>query len=139
MTDLTEKLMSYINTQGATNIKAHTKNYIRRKLEVEFRSCFNIFLGNNRLLVILDKLTFKQLARDGQLEAHWMTGSPAPQVILAFISCKCTKICQLQKCQCPSSGLTSTEECKMQTCTNMKDTDATSMDSDDEVDEDDSF
>lgn len=75
----------------------------------------------------------------GQLEVRWMTGSPAPQAVLAFISCTCAKICQLPKCQCLSSGLPCTEECKLQTCTNMKESDATSMDSDDEVDEDDSF
>lgn len=71
----------------------------------------------------------------GQLEVQWMTGSPAPQVILEFISCKCAKICQLPKCQCLASGLPCTEECKLQTCTNMKESDI-SMDSDDDMDED---
>ena len=75
----------------------------------------------------------------GQLDVQWITGTPAPQAILEFISCKCKKICQLPKCECLTSGLPCTEECSLQTCTNMKESDSSCMDSDDEMAEDDDF
>lgn len=61
------------------------------------------------------------LGEDGQLEIQWMTGSPAPSVILEFISCRCIRSCQLPGCECMASGLKCTNECRLQDCTNMTD------------------
>jgi hypothetical protein len=79
--------------------------------------------------------------QDGKLDILWMTGSPAPQAILEFISCKCSRICQLPGCQCLSNGLKCTEECRLQNCSNMKDADEDDsiqdvLDEDDEDDND---
>ena len=38
MTDLTSKLVSFMNELGISNIKANTKKHIRRKIETEFAS-----------------------------------------------------------------------------------------------------
>ncbi|MES9881053.1 MAG: hypothetical protein ABW185_09250 [Sedimenticola sp.] len=63
------------------------------------------------------------MTEDGRLAIRWMTSSPAPQSILEFISCKCSRSCQLPRCQCMSNGLRCTEECRLQECSNMLNTD----------------
>lgn len=42
---------------------------------------------------------------DGNLVVEWMCGSPAPDVILQFLSCKCSRSCKLPACTCLSDGL----------------------------------
>ena len=61
------------------------------------------------------------LAADGKLGIQWVADSPAPSVILEFISCKCNRKCQLPICECMVSGLNCTDECKQQNCTNIAD------------------
>ena len=48
-----------------------------------------------------------------------MAGSPAPDVVLQLLSCKCPKVCHPVKCECIENGLKCTEACKLQTCSNM--------------------
>ena len=42
---------------------------------------------------------------DGKLDICWMTGSPAPDVVIEFLSCKCSRVCKLPICTCLVSGL----------------------------------
>ena len=80
------------------------------------------------------------LAGDGKLEIKLMDGSPAPSVILEFISCKCKGTCQLPSCECTISGLKCTDECKLQDCTNLADVgDDLDEFNQEDLDEDDKF
>ena len=58
---------------------------------------------------------------DGELRINWMTGAPAPETVLEFLSCKCKKSCKLPSCQCMVNGLPCTQACILQECENMKD------------------
>ena len=73
------------------------------------------------------------------LDIRWMTCSPAPEEMLEFISCKCRKACQLPECECLKNGLPCTEECKLQSCSNMKDNEEIIMDSDEDLEDNDDF
>lgn len=55
---------------------------------------------------------------DGKLTIHWMNSSPAPEVVLELLACKCLRVCKLPDCRCLANGLTCTHMCKLQTCTN---------------------
>jgi hypothetical protein len=51
----------------------------------------------------------------------WMDTDPAPQAVLQFMSCTCSRACSLtttKKCPCLENGLQCTELCKLQTCNN---------------------
>ena len=77
---------------------------------------------------------------DDKLALQWMRGSPAPQAVLQFISCKCVRFCKLPECTCLSNGLKCTEMCKLQTCTNQaseQDSEGELSDSDDNDEDDD--
>jgi len=58
-----------------------------------------------------------------ELKIKWMTGLPAPETLLAFISCKCARSCEVDKCPCWINGLKCTSECKLQSCMNMTEED----------------
>ena len=58
-------------------------------------------------------------SEDGSLVINWMTGSPAPQVVLSLLSCKCARACRPNDCTCIVNVLMCTAACKLQTCTNM--------------------
>ena len=58
---------------------------------------------------------------DGNLDVLWMSGPPAPQVVLEFMSCKCRRVCELPTCECMVNGLKCTDECRLKDCTNMTD------------------
>ena len=62
------------------------------------------------------------LDENGQLQVNWMTGSPAPDVVLQFMSCKCKLKCQLPDCQCITNGLKCTDACtcSLSACENMR-------------------
>lgn len=55
---------------------------------------------------------------EGELEIKWMSGSPAPDAVLQFLSCRCVRSCKLPDCTCLSNGLKCTNLCKLQTCGN---------------------
>ncbi len=61
------------------------------------------------------------LSDNGELMINWMTGEPAPDTVLEFLSCKCKKSCKLPRCQCMVNGLPCTQACTLQDCDNMKD------------------
>ena len=42
---------------------------------------------------------------DDTLTICWRTGSPAPDVITEFLSCKCTSVCKLPYCHCLANGM----------------------------------
>ena len=54
-----------------------------------------------------------------RLQINWMTGLPAPDAILQFMSCNCLCKSQLPDCQCMLNGLKCTDTCKLQSCDNM--------------------
>ena len=58
-------------------------------------------------------------SEDGSLVINWMTGSPAPQVVLSLLSCICARSCRPNDCTCIVNGLKCTAACKLQTCSNM--------------------
>ena len=64
-----------------------------------------------------------KLDDDAQLQINWMSGSPAPDVVLEFMSCKCKHACSLPSCQCVLNGLKCTDACALQSCNNMPNTD----------------
>ena len=55
---------------------------------------------------------------DGKLNILWMRSTPAPEVVLELLACKCSRVCKLPDCTCLVNGLTCTDMCKLQTCTN---------------------
>ena len=77
---------------------------------------------------------------EDRLIIEWMRGSPAPEAVLQFLSCKCKRSCQMPSCTCLCNGLRCTDMCKLQTCTNQakeedKPVELTDSDTDDEADE----
>ncbi|KAG0712956.1 hypothetical protein GWK47_017301 [Chionoecetes opilio] len=54
----------------------------------------------------------------GKLNILWMRLAPAPEVVLELLACKCSRVCKLPDCACLVNGLTCTDMCKLQTCTN---------------------
>ena len=73
---------------------------------------------------------------DGKLDICWMTGSPAPDVVIEFLSCKCSRVCKLPTCTCLANGLKCTVTCKLQECNNWQEEDsATQSESEDSDDE----
>ena len=62
MTDLTVKLVSYIQTCGINDVKPHTKKHLRRKLECEFKESLHfVHDDKGKLLVYPDNLSFDQV------------------------------------------------------------------------------
>lgn len=59
------------------------------------------------------------MIEDGRLETVWMKGQPAPQVVLEFMACTCSKSCKIPKCQCITNGFKCSPVCRLQTCENM--------------------
>ena len=55
-------------------------------------------------------------SEDGCLVINWMTGSPAPQVVLSLLSCNYARP---NDCTCIANGLKCTAACKLQTCSSM--------------------
>lgn len=74
------------------------------------------------------------------LEITWGTQGPAPDSILEFVSCKCKKGCQTNRCSCYKANLKCTEFCQCSSCENSEvddelidnDFDGEAMDCDDE-------
>ena len=60
------------------------------------------------------------ILEDGKLCVQWMKGLPAPQALLEFMSCSCSRECKLPKYECMQNSLKCREMCKLQTCSNMK-------------------
>ena len=52
------------------------------------------------------------------IEIQWMSGPPAPEAILEFLSCKCKRACKAPRCQCVNNNLRCTAACKLQNCNN---------------------
>jgi hypothetical protein len=80
------------------------------------------------------------IMEDGQLDIEWMTGPPAPEVVLQLMSCKCKRQCQ-PDCPCVVNGFLCSPACKLQPCQNMCDDEdeadiVVDESSDSEVDED---
>ena len=78
---------------------------------------------------------------DGDIAISWLTGAPAPEIVLSLMACKCPRVCAEDSCPCIQNGLPCTPACKLQTCANMTEEDDTdpvqeSDDSDIDSDED---
>ena len=52
------------------------------------------------------------------LVIDWMDGSPAPEAVLALLSCKCSRSCKLPSCTCLANGLKCSVMCKFRFCEN---------------------
>ena len=52
----------------------------------------------------------------------WLTGAPAPDVVLALMSCKCARHCD-EDCLCVVNGLRCTPACKFRDCANTQEDD----------------
>lgn len=52
---------------------------------------------------------------NGIIHPKWMSGAPAPESILDFLSCEC----KVRKCRCLINNMKFTPMCKLQTCSNM--------------------
>ena len=76
-------------------------------------------------------------SEDGSLVINWMTGSPAPQVVLSLLSCKCDRTCRPNDYTCIVNGLKCTAACKLQTCSNIGDDDKPENDQQDSSDSED--
>ena len=59
---------------------------------------------------------------------HWMDEQPAPQAVLDWLACNCTRKFSLHRCVCLPNGLKYTDMCRLQDCENQ----ASSFESDDE-------
>jgi len=55
---------------------------------------------------------------DGNLSIKWMSGEPAPAVLLEFLSCSCPRSCKLPTCTCLTNGLKCTDMCRLRDCNN---------------------
>ena len=57
--------------------------------------------------------------KDGDmLTVEWMKGPPALDVVLEFLSCKCSKECKAPTCPCAFNGFKCTEACRLSDCSN---------------------
>ena len=54
------------------------------------------------------------LRDNGELIINLMSTSPAPDIVLEFLSSKCKKSCKLPSCQCMVNGLQCTQACFLQ-------------------------
>lgn len=59
-----------------------------------------------------------RLDNDGNVLCHWMNLPPAPDSVLEFVSCKCTKGCLNNRCSCVKATLPCTDLCKCNGCKN---------------------
>ena len=65
LTVLTDKLVEIMKTFGCYNVKQHTKNHIRRKLETEFNGALHfISEANGKVLVYPDNISLAQVLRE---------------------------------------------------------------------------
>ena len=68
---------------------------------------------------------------NSQFTIDWMTIPPAPDSILEFLSCNCTKSCDSNRCICRTNGLKCTDMCKLKDCSNAtKESDGEESDND---------
>ena len=75
---------------------------------------------------------------DGEVvSVKWMNGPPAPDAVLAFLSCDCKKKCVQEKCCCMQNGLRCTDLCRLKDCENAKSSEDESLPN--EVEDDDFF
>jgi len=49
-----------------------------------------------------------------------MRSTPAPDVVLELLACKCVWSCSMPSCTRLSSGLTCTDMCRLQNCSNQQ-------------------
>ncbi|KAG1673735.1 hypothetical protein GQR58_015496 [Nymphon striatum] len=59
---------------------------------------------------------------EGKLGICWLTGAPAPDVVLELMSCKCPRRCN-ENCPCVVNGFSCTPACKLLDCDNMQEKD----------------
>ncbi|XP_028411728.1 uncharacterized protein LOC114534481 [Dendronephthya gigantea] len=55
---------------------------------------------------------------EGNVEIAWMTIPAAPDSILEFVNCKCTKGCENRRCSCLKASLKCTDVCQCHDCKN---------------------
>ena len=41
----------------------------------------------------------------GEIAISWLTGPPAPEIVLSLTACKCPRVCTKESCSCIQNGL----------------------------------
>ena len=59
-----------------------------------------------------------KIDNQGDVSVDWMTLSPAPDSVLEFVNCKCTKGCENNRCSCVKATLRCSDLCKCSNCKN---------------------
>ena len=60
---------------------------------------------------------------EGENDAYaidWMSVNPAPNAVLEFLSCNCSRSCESNRCSCVANGLKCTDMCRLRDCTNQE-------------------
>ena len=68
---------------------------------------------------ILIHINFHHAVTTFKLIVEWMSGLPAPELVLEILSCTCS--CIPSKCTCMQNGLKCTEMCSLKSCENKTD------------------
>ncbi len=88
------------------------------------RANYQCYIWRHADLAELNLPSFLQhgwkLDSDDTVLVDWMKLAPAPDSLLEFISCKCRKGCENNRCSCKKATLTCTDLCKCSGCKNVK-------------------
>lgn len=79
---------------------------------------------------ILSDNGFGWTVTDSSVGIRWMECAPAPDSILELMSCNCSRSCTPTCCSYIKHGLPCTDMCRLRDCTNVKDSSAIDIDSD---------
>ena len=100
------------------------------------RAAYQCFIWKHATQPTLDLLSFKEygwgIDQNGKVFVKWMNLSPAPDSVLEFVNCKCTKGCESNRCSCLKSGMKCTDVCKCTNCNNCKESSSNDSDDSDE-------
>ena len=85
--------------------------------------------------VFLEPIGKGWILENGELKIDWMKQKPAPDSILEFVSCKCSKsMCKSGLCQCFKMSLRCTDACNCNNCENIVNEDEEDVDTDESDD-----
>ena len=86
------------------------------------RASFQAHIWRNACEALLDLPDITEygwdVGEDERVTIKWMTLPPAPDSVLEFVNCKCTKGCENRRCSCVKGNLKCTDACKCTDCKN---------------------
>ena len=86
------------------------------------RANFQCYIWRHALQPILNLPKFYnhgwKIDDEGKVAVEWMTIPAAPDSILEFVHCKCTKGCESRRCSCVKASLKCSELCQCSDCRN---------------------